>query len=179
MDAIELLLQRNSAVKLTGPAPSESDLASIFAAAIRAPDHAWLRPWRFVLIEGDARRRLGDLMVQVAQAEGDKAEQTRAKAMRAPLVIAVVVRLQHHPKVPEIEQYLSAACAAHGVLLAAEALGYAGIWRTGDFAFAQATREGLGLAENERIIGFLYLGTRDGAAKPAPKLDWQDFVTRW
>jgi nitroreductase len=179
MDAIDLLLQRNSAGKLAAPAPSEAELALMFAAAMRAPDHAWLRPWRFLLIEGAARERLGNLMVSVAGAEGDKADQLRAKALRAPVIVAVVVKLASHPKVPETEQYLSAACVAHGLLLAAEALGYAGIWRTGDFAYAAETRRGLGLADNERLVGFIYLGTRDGVTKPLPRPDWKEFVTRW
>ena len=90
-----------------------------------------------------------------------------------------MVKLSAHPKVPPLEQRLSAGCAAHGVLLAAEALGYAGIWRTGDAAFDRNVMDGLGLGQDEEIIGFLYLGSRDGAAKSLPELHSAEFVTTW
>ena len=95
------------------------------------------------------------------------------------MVVIVVVKLSEHPKVPKIEQRLSGACAAQGVLLAAEACGFAGIWRTGAAAFDRAVMNGLGMAESEEIIGFLYLGTREGNPKPLPQLDAADFVSSW
>ena len=78
-----------------------------------------------------------------------------------------------------VEQRHSAACAAHAMLLAAEACGYAGIWRTGDAAFDRAVMNALGLATNEEIVGFIYLGTREGPAKNLPALDTADFLSCW
>ena len=113
MDALQLLLRRNSSPKLTEPAPSSADLETMFQAALRAPDHARLRPWRFLVIEGEARHRLGDLIVDVMGLEGEKAQQAKAKPLRAPMIVVVAAKFSEHPKVPEIEQYLSAGCAAH------------------------------------------------------------------
>lgn len=184
MDALTLLQQRNSAPKLCEPGPDPQALDCMLRAATRAPDHANLRPWRFLLIQGDARHELGNLFAEalvarapdVAEAEQAKA---RSKALRAPLIVAVAVRYTEHPKVPFIEQQLSAGCAAHALLLAAQALGYAGIWRTGANAFDRHVMQGLGLAANESLVGFVYIGTREGRPKPLPEHKPQDFAEHW
>ena len=183
-DILRFLQQRNSAPKLAAPAPSEAELDEIFRVALRAPDHAWLRPWRFITISGERRQAFGELLEQcLVQRSPDTDEAARAKAraapLRAPLLVVPVVTVVEHPKVPAVEQRLSAACAAHGILLAAEACGYAGIWRTGDAAFDRAVMTGLGLAAHEEIIGFLYLGTRAGDAKAIPQQAPADFVSSW
>lgn len=183
-DPLSLLKQRNSAPRLTDPAPGPAELEEMFQVALRAPDHAWLRPWRFLTIAGERRADFGELLERCLVARNpaaDDAARTKARnaPLRAPLVIVAVVRLSEHPKVPHVEQRLSAGCAAQGILLAAEALGYAGIWRTGDAAFDRAVMDGLGLAANEEIVGFLYLGTRDGPAKPVPELATADYVSTW
>ncbi len=156
----------------------------MIVAALRAPDHAWLRPWRFMAIEGDRRDALGELLEQsllCRDPTADEAARNKARnaPLRAPLVLVVVAHLCEHPKVPLVEQRLSAGCAAHAILLAAEALGYAGVWRTGDAAFDQHVMQGLGLATNEEIISFLYLGTRTGRAKALPELSPDDFLSSW
>jgi nitroreductase len=184
MDALEALLGRNSATRLTDPAPRGADLQTLLKAALRAPDHARLKPWRFLAIEGQGRVQLGEVFAQAAQSDNptlDRAalDQLRAKPLRAPLIIVVIVRLQQHPKVPEIEQYLSAAAAAHAILLAAHALGYAGIWRTGSMSFHAGVQRALGLQTSEKIVGFLYLGTREGEAKPLPDYETSDFLQYW
>lgn len=181
---LEFLQQRNSAPRLVAPAPDEGELAGMVRAALRAPDHAWLRPWRFVSIRGEGRDAFGEVLERsLLQREPEADDAARAKArrapLRAPLLIVVVASLKSHPKVPEVEQRLSAGCAAHALLLAAEVLGYAGIWRTGAPAFDPAVHHALGLGEREEIIAFLYLGTRDGAAKPLPELHTADFLSDW
>ena len=184
MDALTLLQERNSAPKLTEPGPGPDEINTLIRAALRAPDHVRLRPWRFLLIEGQARHDLGDVFArallrrnpEASDADLDKA---RSKALRAPLIIAVVTVYSEHPKVPLLEQQLSAGCAAHGILLAAEALGYAGIWRTGANAFDPEVLAELNLAENESLVGYLYIGSRDGRAKPLPNYDSADFVSYW
>ncbi|MAT93078.1 MAG: nitroreductase [Halioglobus sp.] len=183
-EILRFLQRRNSCAKLTEPAPGPGELDEIFAAALRAPDHAWLRPSRFIVIAGERRHALGELLEQCLLQRNRAADDAaRAKArnapLRAPLVVVTVVKLSAHPKVPPLEQRLSAGCAAHGVLLAAESLGYAGIWRTGDAAFDRNVMDGLGLGQDEEIIGFLYLGSRDGAAKSLPELHSAEFVTTW
>jgi nitroreductase len=184
MDAIDALLGRNSASQLTDPAPRGKDLQTLFKAALRAPDHARLKPWRFLVIEGQGRAQLGEVFAQAALADKpaldrQALDKLRAKPLRAPLIIAVIARLQQHPKVPEIEQYLSAGTAAHGMLLAAHALGYAGIWRTGPMVFHPGVHRALGLQANEKLVGFLYLGTRQGEAKALPDYPSCDFFQYW
>ena len=189
MDAITLLHSRNSAPKLCDPAPQGEVLDNMLKAALRAPDHAWLRPWRFLTITGQARERLGELFVNAAQQRRQEANEAvmteqecaklAAKALRAPLIIAVVASIQSHPKVPAIEQIISAGCAAHAILLAAHASGFAGVWRTGDNAYDPLVKEGLGLSAAEELVGFLYLGTIDGSYKPLRELSVQDFCRPW
>ena len=181
---LEFLQQRNSAPRLVAPAPDDGELAQMLRAALRAPDHAWLRPWRFLRLHGEAREAFGEVLEQsllqrdpgADQAARDKA---RRAPLRAPLLLVVVASLKTHPKVPAVEQRLSAGCAAHAVLLAAESLGYAGIWRTGAPAFDPAVQRALGLTADEEIIAFLYLGTREGSPKPLPDLPIEDFLSDW
>ncbi len=113
--------------------------------------------------------------------EADEAALAKARnaPLRAPLLVAVVAHLSDHPKVPHYEQRLSAGCAAQAMLLAAESCGYAGIWRTGEAAFDRTVLAALGLEANEELVAFLYLGTREGAAKNVPPLDTADFVSNW
>jgi len=183
-DILRFLQQRNSSSKLIAPAPSAAQLNNIIGAALRVPDHAWLRPWRFITIAGERRAALGELLEQCLLArtpDADDAARTKARnaPLRAPLTVVVVVKVSEHAKVPAVEQRLSAACAAHAILLAAEACGFAGMWRTGAAAYDRALMSGLGLDISEEIIGFLYIGSRDGAAKAIPPLDAADFVSAW
>lgn len=189
MEALTLLHTRNSASKLTAPAPSGQQLDTMLKAALRVPDHAWLRPWRFLTIEGQALDRLGELFVEAAQVRLATAgappmdplacDKLAAKARRAPLVIVVIAALREHPKVPAVEQLLSAGCAAHSILLAAHAQGFAGIWRTGVNAYDDRINRGLGLSASEQIVGYLYLGSLEGSAKPLRELAVEDFCQAW
>ncbi|MEP4485183.1 MAG: nitroreductase family protein [Halioglobus sp.] len=184
LDLLTLLQTRNSSPKLTSPAPTAHELEAMVNAALRAPDHAWLRPTRFIVIEGEQREALGRLFETSLLARNpDADENARAKALggplRAPLMVVVTVQLKEHPKVPHSEQRLSAGCAAYALLLAAEALGYAGIWRTGDNAFDPKVASGLGLELDQEIVGFIYLGTRTGKSKTLPTINPVEFISRW
>lgn len=183
-EILKQLQSRNSAPRLTEPGPDGYSLQQMFASALRAPDHAWLKPWRFLVIEGEAREALGQVFetaLLASQPDADEAARNKARSapMRAPLVVVVVCRLTEHPKVPRDEQLISAGCAAHAMLLAAESQGYAGIWRTGGYASDSHVLSALGLAENEEVIGFLYFGTRDGQAKSLPERKVEDYVRDW
>jgi nitroreductase len=183
-DMLTFLQQRNSSPRLTAPGPDAAELEAIFRAALRVPDHAWLRPWRFITIDGERREDFGRVLECCLRARDPAADEAalakaRAAPLRAPLLVVVVVRVTEHPKVPALEQRLSAGCAAHAILLAAEASGYAGIWRTGDAAVDRAVMNALGLAANEEIVGFVYLGSREGTGKSLPDLDTADFVSSW
>lgn len=184
MDAMTLLNHRNSEPKLTKPGPDREALYQILAAASRAPDHGRLYPWRFLLIEGKARYRLGELFgsalrARKADATPEEIKKNEEAPLRAPIVVAVIARLQEHPKVPKIEQLLSAGCAAHGILLAAQALGFGAIWRTGDNCYDANVDKGLGLGDDEKMVGYIYLGNPIGVPKPVPEIRVEDFVTQW
>ena len=184
MDALDLLLNRVSVTRLCEPAPDAAQLDLLFRAALRAPDHAQLRPWRFLTVEGDARQRLGEVFAAALQARDPQAPQealdkARNMPLRAPMLILVIASPKAHPKVPQSEQLLATACAAHGLLLAAHAQGLGAVWRTGDFAYDRQVLGALGLDEHEQMLGFIYLGTPEGRLRSAPQPDPQAFVSRW
>ena len=184
MDALDVLHKRVSASRLTGPEPEPEQLQAIYKAALRAADHALLRPWRFLVIRGQARERLGELFADAALArkpelEPAKLEKTRSKALRAPVIVVAISSPKAHPKVPRLEQDLSTGAAVQNMLNAVYAQGLGAIWRTGDATEAPAVREGLGVKDKERIIGFLYLGHVDGPTRPAPDLAVEDYFHEW
>jgi nitroreductase len=168
MDAIEALNTRSTAKTFGVVAPSKEHLAAVLQAAVRAPDHGRLRPWRFMLIEGDQRLELGELLAasalrRVPTLGAGDLQRERDKAMRAPLVIVVACRIVPGTKVPAIEQLLAAGAAAQNILLALHALGYASAWKTGEAAYDTELKKGLGLAADDHIIGFVYTGGGAGA----------------
>lgn len=184
MNALDALLQRVSVSKLTEPAPAQSQREAIFGAALRAADHGRLRPWRFLVIEGDARKQLGALYTAAglennSTAPEETLERYRQMPLRAPLIVVVIASCVEHPKVPEIEQVISAGAAAQNMITAAYALGIGAIWRTGEFAYHPSVARGLGLAPHEKIVGYLYLGTPAGAMGSASNLDYKDFFSTW
>ncbi len=183
MDALDALLNRVSVPRLIDPAPSAQQRELLFRAALRAPDHAQLRPWRFLTLEGAARERLGELFARALSAAGEVGEaalsKARAMPLRAPLLVVVIACVRAHPKVPAQEQLLAAGCAAHAMLLAAHAQGLGAVWRTGELAYHPEVAAGLGLAEHEQIVAFLYLGTPERELRSPTPLDTADFVSAW
>lgn len=181
---IAALKQRNSAPKLEQPAPDDGELNEMLRCALRSPDHARLQPWCFVSFRGAALEDLGQrLEASLLRAMPDADEGARAKArnapLRAPLVVAVLARLSEHPKVPVWEQVVSAGCAAFSMELAAEALGYAAIWRTGSFSEDEQLARELGGEGDHRIVAFLYFGTPACRLKAVPEPEPDEFHTRW
>lgn len=184
MDAIELLLSRASNGKLIEPAPDEETLRLALQAAVRAPDHGLMRPWRFQLVRGAARERLG-LVLREALARrapdstAEALDKEQAKPLRAPLLIVVSARVKENPKVPAIEQVVSGGVAAYNVLLVLQARGYAGMWRTGPAAYDPDVKRALGLEPGDAIVGFLYAGTPrlepPNIRRPAP----EEHVEEW
>jgi nitroreductase len=184
MDALDLLLTRESALKLDAPAPTEAELDTMFQSAVRAPDHGRLRPWRFVVIEGDKRARFGELMADAMRnrdpsANEEMLDRERAKPMRAPTIVVAAARVQKGHRIPEFEQIAAAAAAAQNIMLAAHALGYGAMWKTGEPAYDPVVKTALGLNVDDEIMGFLYLGTNVGANSTAPRPAARDQVTVW
>jgi len=185
MDALTALHTRNSINLLCEPGPNQKQLNNIINAGLRACDHGRLRPWKYIVIEGDARLRFGKLMAQVkSELDGtelnpDTTKKIQSKALRAPMIIAVVAKIIEHPKVPEIEQLLSAGASAQMMMTAAHAQGIGAIWRSGALMFEDSMRNGLGLEKTDKLVGFLYLGTIKAAKKcmkKSVKTDFQEFL---
>ncbi len=176
MDAIDNLLGRSSppAKWLQAPAPSDTELKTLFAAAATAPDHGGLQPWRFLLVRGSARQALGDVFAEAylkrePTVPADKLENYRNKPLRAPLIIVLIARLQDsNPKVSAQEQIISAGIAGQHIQLAAHAMGYASIWLSGINTRDRHVTAALGLAEHEQLLGYLYLGSNGRTASEPP-----------
>lgn len=184
--ALDLLRTRKSPklFDLTSPGPDEAELGSMLAIASRVPDHGKLAPWRFIVFEGEARERAGDAIAAVfladnPAAEPDRVAIERSRLSRAPLVIAVVSRAAPHAKIPEWEQTLSGAAACTLLLTAAHAHGYAATWLTEWYSYDARTRGALGLSEDERIIGFVHIGTLARAQEDRPRPTLANIVTRY
>lgn len=183
MDAIDALMSRVSPAQLVEPGPDAAQLQTLLAAAARAPDHGRMQPWRFVLIEGEARVRFGEVMAQSLKrrepdAPAGKLDAERKKPLRAPLVVVVAAAVNANPKVPDIEQVVAAGAAAQNMLVAAHAMGLGGFWRTGATAYDPEVKHALGLGSADAIVGFIYLGSVgvSGQAKPG---DVAAVTRRW
>lgn len=180
MELYQALNERRSLPQLGLPAPDASTLARAFAAAARAPDHRLLRPWRYLVIQGEALDQLGNLFLKaVSSSDPERAEREgdrlRQMPRRAPMLVVAVLAAREHATVPEWEQWLSLGASVQNLLLALHGEGYGAMWRTGELAEHPVVLAGLGLAPGERIGGFLYVGTplADKAAPAQPDAIWQ------
>jgi nitroreductase len=177
------LIGRVSPQRVVEPGPANADLDQILAAGVRAPDHGRLRPWRFLLIRGDARHRFGDVLAESLKRRKDDLSESALqgehdKALRAPLIIVVAATVRGGTKVPAIEQIVSAGAATQNMLVAAHALGFGGFWRTGDAAYDDYVKSALGVGPDDEIVGFLYLGRIESPGRPkAP--DPSGVVEEW
>ncbi len=179
MEALDLLLNRRSVGKLSAPAPEGKALENIIRAGLRAPDHAGLTPWRFVIAQGNGLNKLSDLLVNAARADNsDEAviEKLKNAPFRAPMVITVIAKVTQHEKVPALEQYLSAGCAVQAMQMAAVAQGFQGFWRSGPWMSHPEVHKAFGLEGEDKIVGFLYLGTPSGTSMKVPERDLTKFV---
>ena len=163
MDVLEVIHLRQSVGKVKPDSVSRELIERLLSAAVQAPNHYKVRPWRFVVLTGAARERLGEVMAEaLRQHDPTATEETlakeRVKPLRAPVLIAVGVDKPSLPKVVEIENVCAAAAATQNLLLAAQALGLAAMWRTGEAARAPAVKTFLGFEAGQSIIGFVYVG---------------------
>lgn len=186
MQAIDLLLKRRSVVanNLGEPGPSETDLARILTAASRVPDHKKLAPWRFVLFQGEARAAFGKILAEICRAEEFKASAGRieteaGRLLRAPVVVAVISRVQRNHVVPEWEQILSAGACCQNLISAASALGFGAQWITEWYSYSAGVHAALRLADHERIAGFVYIGKAKSPPDERERPNLDDLVTAW
>jgi len=185
-DALDLLKTRRSVKprEMSGPGPSPAELETILTIGARVPDHGKLSPWRFIVFEGDARARAGDVIANVFARKNPGAapaeiDVEKRRLTDAPLVIGIVSFTKPHPKVPAWEQELSAGASAMNMVTAAAALGYGACWLTGWFAFDRDVLDGLGLKADEKLAGFIHIGRPTKASEDRPRPALADIVTRF
>ncbi len=174
---LDFLVSRRSATLLGSPGPTRAELDRILAAAGAVPDHGLLRPFRFVVAEGEGRLQFGDALAMTA-AEHQPAmpasvlEKVRAKALRSPTIV-VLIASPKAGKIETWEQNATAACAGYAIVLAANALGIGAVWKSVAFTKGEALAKALGLGQNEQMLGWIHLGTpsRDGAPPPRVAFD--------
>ena len=177
MDTLTAMLTRRAYGRLSAPAPSAVEIRLLLEAAAAAPDHGALRPFRFTVLQGETQDAFGVVLeaayrkrCRAAQLEPDaaKAAKERAKLGRAPLVIVVAAARQSSEKIPWADQRDAAVASAMSIVLAAHALGYGAIWRTGTPCDDDDVKSAIGRAPDDAIVGFIYIGTIDQpkAAKP-------------
>ena len=185
MNTIDALLTRVSNPYLAEPFPSKKKMDVVYQSAFRAPDHAWLRPWRFIEITGDGRLKLAKAFVKSASKNEKLSKEMSLKisAMpyRAPMIIVIAVEIIHRLNVPAIEQVQSTAAATQNMLLALHDMGFAGFWRTGKFVSHSNPyiAEELSLSKKTKVLGYIYIGKTNAKGKEIPKLQNNDFVSYW
>ena len=165
-DTLSLLKLRRSVPPqfLTAPGPDGPQLDELLAIAARVPDHGKLAPWRFIVFKGAAREEAAEIVARIfreknPQAGEEQVEFERKRLLHAPIIVAVVSRAREHAKIPLWEQELSAGAVCMNMLVAAYAMGYAGSWLTNWFSFDREVLTAFGLAADERMAGFVHLGT--------------------
>ena len=185
-DAIELLKSRRSVKprEMTPPGPSPAELETILTIGARVPDHGKLAPWRFIIFEGEARERAGEVIAGVFARKNPNAppaeiDLEKRRLTDAPLVIGVVSFIRPHPKVPAWEQELSAGASAMNMVTAATALGYGACWLTGWFAFDRDVLDAIGLKADEKLAGFIHIGTPSKPSQDRPRPALSAIVTRF
>lgn len=185
---IDALINRNSTPpRLMGDTPaSRADIERMLAAAVSAPDHGAVRPWRFHIISGAAREKLGELFADALLEREPFAptaaiEKEKGRPLRAPLIIAVCAKVDpsRAPKVPVVEQVVATAAAMEHLVLAANELGYGAIVLTGRNAHDPMVRRAFGLEGEDELVGFVYIGDTAGPAPAKPRPDPSEFTSEW
>ena len=182
----EFLLKRRSVVvrNMAEPGPSSEDLEKILRAGMRVPDHGRLTPWRFIVIRGDARMKMGKILGKAFRKENpdcidEQVEIEEERFIRAPSVVAVVSRTTPEHKIPEWEQILSSGAACQNMLTAALGMGFAAQWITEWYAYNEDVKSALGLKSRDRVSGFLYFGSLTDAPTDRIRPDYEDIVSEW
>jgi nitroreductase len=184
-ETLDLLLSRRSASAktMTGPGPDADQLRAILKAGARVPDHGKLVPFRFIVFEGDGRKRMGDILAECVTDERDNSPervvQERERFMRAPVVIGVVGRVREGIPIPPWEQTQVASAVCQTILIAAHAMGFVANWLTEWCAYSTSVQTRLGLKPTERIAGFIYIGQSTVPLEERPRPDLNAITTRF
>ena len=182
MELFEAINTRHSVGKVKTDAVPRDLILKLLNAGNQAPNHYKVRPWRFIVLTGDARAKLGDVMAasqhdRMPDAPKEAFDKTRALPLRAPVVIAVGVDMPVETKVLEIENLSAASAACQNILLAAHASGLGAIWRTGDWARDAKVKSFLGFSEDQHVAGFIYIGYPDVVVEPLARPSFEDRTT--
>jgi nitroreductase len=185
-ETLDLLQRRRStsAKAMGDPGPSAAQLREILQIASRTPDHGKLFPWRFLVIEGDARAKLGEVLEEALIARNANVSESlkrfeRNRFLRAPVIVTVISSLKTEKPIPEWEQRLSAGAVCQNVLVAAAASGFGANWLTEWCAYDDIVTERLGLGEGEKVAGFIYLGTATAPLEERPRPVLDEIVSAW
>ncbi len=183
-ETLDLLLHRRSvkAKTMIEPGPNKQQLTEILKAAMRVPDHGKLAPWRFIVLSGEDRKKLGTLISDGLKSEGVTSEKTCEKmagyATQGPVLIIAVSSPVEHRAIPLFEQLLSLGAACQNLLIATHALGFVGQWLTGWAAKSSTVKAGLGIKDHESIAGFIFLGSQNREPSERPRPEFND-VVQW
>jgi nitroreductase len=186
VETIEAIQTRQSISKVKPDSVPRDVIETLLSAAVQAPNHYKVRPWRFVVLTGTAREKLGEVMGQAflekfpdlpADAQEKALEKERSKPLRSPVLIAVGVDKPVESKVLEIENVCAVAAACQNLLLAAHELGLAAKWRTGDPAYDPKVKQFLGFESDQHLIAFLYIGYPEFQAEEKKRPSFEDRTT--
>ncbi|PNK61692.1 nitroreductase [Psychrobacter sp. FDAARGOS_221] len=182
---INWIKSRRSIGNLSIPAPNANQLKAAIECAMTAPDHKKLQPWRFSIVEGQARHEMGRALLEAAQAQAERegteldertTEKTLKMPLRAPMIITVTTRMRYHEKVPSFEQMLSTGAAVQNLILALQAQGFSSVWRTGTLANEPAVKRYFNVGAEDYICAFVYVGTSHCAMPGRGDFEITDFV---
>ena len=185
METINALLTRRSISQLEDPIPSKEQMELVYQSALRAPDHSWLRPWRFIEVTGEGRAKLAQAFINIEKKENEVDKEKEKKIsflpFRAPMIIIIISEIVDKPNVPRIEQIQSTAAAAQNILLALHDMGFGAYWRTGKYITEnnKYISKELLLSSQSEVLGYLYIGTPSVKPKDVPLLENKDYVTKW
>jgi nitroreductase len=185
-DTIKLLKKRRSAppAHMRGPGPDEAELRTLLELAARVPDHGKLAPWRFIVFEGEGRTRAGEILAEVyarhePAAEDQRIETERNRFLRAPLVVGVVSRAAPHVKIPLWEQEMSAGAVCMALTIAATSMGFRTAWLTEWCAYDREVLSRFGLAEHEKIAGYIHIGRVEAEIEDRARPDLDALISRF
>lgn len=186
MDLFKAIKGRRSISVMKPEEPKRELIEKILEAGTWAPNHYATEPWKFIVISGEARNRIGNKMAEIVKMQLHESDseatkkildKERSKLLRAPVIIAVACEKSINSKVMEIEQIEAVACSVQNMMLAAYALGLGSIWRTGEIVYKQELAEYLDLRDGEKLLGLVYIGYPDHPGKEAIRKDFEKKTT--
>lgn len=187
MHLFDAIMNRRSVGKLTTPAPSDEELEQLMQLVFAAPDHKMLKPYRFVVLTGEQKDQLGQVLLRAALEKSaqtgevlDEIQSTKIlqQPNRAPMIVAVLTNYQEHPKVPEFEQLLTVGAATQNFLLGLTAMGYQSVWRTGLLCNERAVLEFFGLTPPNLVAALVYVGSSDAVLPPRQTTPVAPYLTK-